>query len=181
LQLAFTQQPPQIGHIPFQIFEGLQTWLEDVSFLPTEPQVLANQQEGGTECGRLNGGTLSMKDQWGGKKVLEIAQLLPEFAALAGRWENHVLAAALCLAFEVVLAGDTRFVDGVTFFGHAVVRGVFFILFLRVLFAVLFPYIETCWQSTQLLLDAESSRVQRDEQKSVFMKKQQCREAEWEL
>jgi hypothetical protein len=41
-----------------------------------------------------------MKDQRGGEKVLEIAQLLPELAALAGRWENHVLATTLCLAFS---------------------------------------------------------------------------------
>jgi hypothetical protein len=92
-----------------------------------------------------------MKDQWGGEKVLEIAQLLPEFAALAGRGENHVLATTLLLTFEVALAGDTRFVDGITFLGHAVV---FFLRVLRVLgvlFRVLFTYIETCWQSTQLL------------------------------
>jgi hypothetical protein len=123
-----------------------------VSLLPTEPQVLANQQEGGAECGWLHGGALSMKDQWGGEKVLEIAQLLPEFAALAGRGENHVLATTLCLAFEVALAGDTRFVDGVTFLSHAVV---FFLRVLRALVGVLprvhFTYIETCWQSTQLL------------------------------
>jgi hypothetical protein len=91
-----------------------------------------------------------MKDQWGGEKVLEIAQLLPEFAALAGRGENHVLATTLLLTFEVALAGDTRFVDGVTFFGHAVVLRALGVLF-RVLVRVHFTYIETCWQSTQLL------------------------------
>jgi hypothetical protein len=147
LQLAFTQQPPQIGHVALQVFECRECGLEDVSLLPTEPEVLANQQEGGAECGWLDCGTLSMKDQWGGEKVLEVAQLLPEFAALTRGRENHVLAAALLLTFEVALAGDTGLVDGVTFFGHAVVLGVLF----RVLFAIHFTYIETCWQSTQLL------------------------------
>jgi hypothetical protein len=89
-----------------------------------------------------------MKDQRGGEKVLEVAQLLTEFAALAGRWENHVLAATLLLAFEMELAGHTRFVDGVTFLGHAVI---FFLRVLRVLFANHFTYIETCWDSTQNL------------------------------
>jgi hypothetical protein len=86
-----------------------------------------------------------MKDQRRGEKVLEVAQLLPKFAALAGRWENHVLAATLLLAFEVALAGDTGLVDGVTFVRHAV------ILFVLFLFAIHFTYIETCWDSTQLL------------------------------
>jgi hypothetical protein len=69
---------------------------------------------------------------------------------LAGRWENHVLTTALLLALEVALAGHARFVDGVTFLGHAVVGGVLFLL-LAVLFAVHVTYIETCWHSTQLL------------------------------
>jgi hypothetical protein len=114
---------------------------------------LTNQQEGGTECGWLNCGALSMKDQRGGEKVLEIAQLLPEFAALTGRWENHVLTTTLLLTFEVALAGDTGLVDGVTFFGHAVVLRVLVrvLRVLGVLFTIHFTYIETCWQSTQLL------------------------------
>jgi hypothetical protein len=112
-----------------------------------------------------------MKDQWRGEKSLGgRAQLLPEFAALTRGWENHVLPTALLLAFDVTLAGDTGFVDEVTFLGHAVVGGVRF----GVHFTVHFTYIETCWHSTQLL-DAESSRVQRDEQKSALIKKQQCR------
>jgi hypothetical protein len=55
-----------------------------------------------------------------------------------------VLATALLLALEVVLAGDTRFVDGVTFLSHAV--GLF-----HLFRGVHFTYIETCWDSTQLL------------------------------
>jgi hypothetical protein len=80
------------------------------------------------ECGWLHGGALSMKDQRGGEKVLEVAQLLPDFAALAGRRENHVLTTTLCLAFEVALAGDTGLVDGVTFLSHAVVLFLLFLL-----------------------------------------------------
>jgi hypothetical protein len=69
----------------------------------------------------------------------------------------------LDLTFEVVLTGDTRFVDGVTFLGHAVL-----------LFgAVHFAYIETCWHSTHLLESSrEFKRVQRGEKKtSALMKK----------
>jgi hypothetical protein len=80
---------------------------------------------------------------------LEIAQLLPEFAALPRGWENHVLAATLLLAFDVALAGDTGLVDGVTFLGHAVVL---LLSLLGVLFAIHLTYIiEACWDSAQLL------------------------------
>jgi hypothetical protein len=62
-----------------------------------------------------------------------------------------VLAVTLLLTFEVALAGDTRFVDGVTFLGHAVVGGVLFLFH--------FTYIEICWHSTQLL-DADRFLLQ---------------------
>jgi hypothetical protein len=54
-----------------------------------------------------------------------------------------VLPTTLRLTLEVALVGHTRFVDGITFLGHAVVGEVRF-------GAVHFTYIEACWYSTQL-------------------------------
>jgi hypothetical protein len=45
------------------------------------------------------------------------------------------------------LAGDARFVDGVTFLGHTVVVGVRFVCFL----GVHLTYMEACWHSAKLL------------------------------
>jgi len=80
---------------------------------------------------------------------LEVAQLLSEFTALTRGRENHVLTSALLLTFEVALTGHARLVDGVTLFGHTVIL---VRLLLRVLFrAILFIYIDACWESIQPL------------------------------
>jgi len=95
----------------------------------------------------LDGGTLSIKHQWRGEKLLEVTQLLSEFTTLTRGRENHVLASSLLFTFEVALTGHARFIDGVTFFGHTIFY--FCFIFFRVLFrTILFIYIDTCWYST---------------------------------
>jgi len=89
LQLSFTEQPPKVGHVPFQ-----------------------SQQQSGTPCRRLNGGTLSMKHQRRGEKLFEVAQLLSGFTALPRGREIHTLTSSLLLTPKIKLTGHARLVDG---------------------------------------------------------------------